>query len=93
MAESTFMRAPAPQPKKTLYTEAMEIFHHAADVMGLDPRVRVIHKPNGGLSDARNAGIAGATDLGGRRTVLVVDVAGIIGEVAGEPLPEPARTA
>ena len=27
-----------------------------------DPRVRVIHKPNGGLSDARNAGIAGATD-------------------------------
>ena len=24
-----------------------------------DPRVRVIHKPNGGLSDARNAGIAG----------------------------------
>jgi len=26
-----------------------------------DPRVRVIHKPNGGLSDARNAGIDGAT--------------------------------
>ena len=26
-----------------------------------DPRVRVIHKPNGGLSDARNAGIAQAT--------------------------------
>ncbi|MBT1172586.1 glycosyltransferase [Bifidobacterium sp. MA2] len=26
-----------------------------------DPRVRVIHKPNGGLSDARNAGIARAT--------------------------------
>ena len=26
-----------------------------------DPRVRVIHKPTGGLSDARNAGIAGAT--------------------------------
>ena len=26
-----------------------------------DPRIRVIHKPNGGLSDARNAGIAGAT--------------------------------
>ena len=26
-----------------------------------DPRVRVIHKPNGGLSDARNTGIAGAT--------------------------------
>ena len=23
-----------------------------------DPRIRVIHKPNGGLSDARNAGIA-----------------------------------
>lgn len=26
-----------------------------------DPRIRVIHKPNGGLSDARNTGIAGAT--------------------------------
>ena len=26
-----------------------------------DPRVRVIHKSNGGLSDARNAGIAQAT--------------------------------
>ncbi|WP_190972941.1 glycosyltransferase family 2 protein [Bifidobacterium rousetti] len=26
-----------------------------------DPRVRVVHKPNGGLSDARNAGIAHAT--------------------------------
>ena len=25
-----------------------------------DPRIRVIHKPNGGLSDARNAGIAEA---------------------------------
>ena len=25
-----------------------------------DPRVRVIHKPNGGLSDARNAGLAQA---------------------------------
>lgn len=26
-----------------------------------DPRIRVIHKPNGGLSDARNAGLAIAT--------------------------------
>ena len=26
-----------------------------------DPRIRVIHKPNGGLSDARNAGMAAAT--------------------------------
>ncbi len=26
-----------------------------------DPRIRVIHKPNGGLSDARNAGIEAAT--------------------------------
>lgn len=25
-----------------------------------DPRIRVIHKPNGGLSDARNSGIAEA---------------------------------
>ena len=41
MAEETFMRAPAPQPRKTVYTEAMEIFHRAADVMGLDRRVRL----------------------------------------------------
>lgn len=50
----------------------------------------VVVKPLGkALAGVR--GISGATDLGGRRTVLVVDVAGIIGEVAGEPLPEPAR--
>lgn len=41
MAEETFMRAPAPQPRKTVYTEAMEIFHRAADVMNLDSRVRL----------------------------------------------------
>src|SRR6476659_8970787 len=36
-----YMRAPAPSPKRTLYTEAMEIFHRAADLMGLDKRVRL----------------------------------------------------
>lgn len=41
MAEETFMRAPAPQPRKTVYTEAMEIFHRAADAMNLDSRVRL----------------------------------------------------
>ena len=42
MPEETFMRAPAPQqPRKTVYTEAMEIFERAADVMGLDRRVRL----------------------------------------------------
>ncbi|MGV3619453.1 MAG: Glu/Leu/Phe/Val family dehydrogenase [Archangium sp.] len=41
MAEENFMRAPAPQPRKTLYTEAMEIFHRAADAMNLDSRVRL----------------------------------------------------
>ncbi len=41
MAQETFMRAPAPQPRKTVYTEAMEIFERAADVMGLDKRVRL----------------------------------------------------
>jgi glutamate dehydrogenase (NAD(P)+) len=41
MPEETFMRAPAPQPRKTIYTEAMEIFHRAADAMNLDSRVRL----------------------------------------------------
>ena len=39
--EETFMRAPAPVAKRTLYTEAMEIFHRAADLIGLDKRVRL----------------------------------------------------
>src|SRR3954463_13949919 len=39
--EETFMRAPPTQPRKTVYTEAMEIFHRAADLMGLDHRVRL----------------------------------------------------
>jgi len=37
----TFMRAPAPTPKRTLYTDAMQIFHRAADLIGLAPRVRL----------------------------------------------------
>src|SRR6187399_2269735 len=40
-SEENFMRAPAPTPKRTVYTEAMEIFHRAADLMGLDSRVRL----------------------------------------------------
>ncbi|RKH11048.1 Glu/Leu/Phe/Val dehydrogenase [Corallococcus sp. CA053C] len=40
-SEETFMRAPAPSPKRTIYTEAMEIFHYAADLIGLDKRVRL----------------------------------------------------
>lgn len=39
--EENFMRVPAPQPRRTLYTEAMEIFHRAADLIGLDKRVRL----------------------------------------------------
>src|SRR5437879_13874957 len=39
--EENFMRAPAPTPKRTIYTEAMEIFHRAADLIGLDKRVRL----------------------------------------------------
>jgi glutamate dehydrogenase (NAD(P)+) len=41
MAEENFMRAPVPQPRKTIYTEAMEIFHRAAEAMNLDHRVRL----------------------------------------------------
>ncbi|MDY7228273.1 Glu/Leu/Phe/Val family dehydrogenase [Hyalangium rubrum] len=40
-SEENFMRAPAPSPKRTVYTEAMEIFHRAADLIGLDKRVRL----------------------------------------------------
>jgi len=35
------MRVPPPTPKKTVFTEAMEIFHRAADLIGLDKRVRL----------------------------------------------------
>ncbi|MFZ5469382.1 MAG: Glu/Leu/Phe/Val family dehydrogenase [Myxococcota bacterium] len=35
------MRALPPSPKRTLYTDAMEIFHRAADLIGLDKRVRL----------------------------------------------------
>src|SRR6478736_6285432 len=40
-SEENFMRVPPPTPKKTVYTEAMEIFHRAADLIGLDKRVRL----------------------------------------------------
>ncbi len=41
-APENFMRAPAPTTtKRTIYTEAMEIFHRAADLIGLAPRVRL----------------------------------------------------
>lgn len=40
-SEENFMRAPAPSPKRTVYTEAMEIFNRAADLIGLDKRVRL----------------------------------------------------
>src|SRR5688572_18722720 len=40
-SDENFMRVPAPQPRKTLYTEAMEIFHRAADLIKLDNRVRL----------------------------------------------------
>ncbi|MCI0673714.1 MAG: Glu/Leu/Phe/Val dehydrogenase, partial [Myxococcaceae bacterium] len=39
--EENYMRAPAPTPKRTVYTEAMEIFHRASDLIGLDSRVRL----------------------------------------------------
>jgi glutamate dehydrogenase (NAD(P)+) len=39
--QETFMRARAPTPRRTLYTDAMEIFHRAADLIGLAPRVRL----------------------------------------------------
>ncbi len=39
--QEVFMRAPAPSSKRTIYTEAMQIFHRAADLIGLAPRVRL----------------------------------------------------
>jgi glutamate dehydrogenase (NAD(P)+) len=41
MPQEQFMRVPDPQPKRTLYTDAMEIFHRAADLIDLAPRVRL----------------------------------------------------
>src|SRR5579863_5518190 len=35
------MRVMGEKSRKTIYTEAMEIFHRAADLCGLDPRVRL----------------------------------------------------
>src|SRR5678815_1740158 len=40
-SEIVHMRVPPPQPKKTVFTEAMEIFERAADLIGLDKRVRL----------------------------------------------------
>src|ERR1051326_3432155 len=40
-SEENFMRAPARSPKRTVYTEAMEISDRAADLIGLDKRVRL----------------------------------------------------
>src|ERR1700687_6446526 len=39
--QEVFMRVPPPTPKRTVYTDAMQIFHRAADVIGLAPRVRL----------------------------------------------------
>jgi glutamate dehydrogenase (NAD(P)+) len=39
--QEAFMRAIAPPPKRTIYTDAMQIFHRAADVISLPPRVRL----------------------------------------------------
>src|SRR5690349_6793153 len=35
------MRIPSTEKRKTIYTEAMEVFHAAADLIGLDHRVRL----------------------------------------------------
>jgi glutamate dehydrogenase (NAD(P)+) len=41
-SEENFMRAPATnEPRRTIYTEAMEIFDRAADLIDLDKRVRL----------------------------------------------------
>ena len=41
------MRQPATTNKRTAFTEAMEVFHRAADLMHLDPRVRLeIEEPD-----------------------------------------------
>jgi len=39
--QEPFMRAPTPAPKRTVYTDAMQIFHRAADLINLPPRVRL----------------------------------------------------
>src|SRR5262252_5464203 len=39
--QEPFMRAPTLAPKRTVYTDAMQIFHRAADLINLPPRVRL----------------------------------------------------
>src|SRR3954468_23656998 len=40
--EEALVSRPAPsEPRSTVYTEAMEVFHRAADLIGLDRRVRM----------------------------------------------------
>jgi len=39
--QEPFMRAPTPAPKRTVYTDAMQIFERAADLINLPPRVRL----------------------------------------------------
>jgi glutamate dehydrogenase (NAD(P)+) len=40
-ADQDFMRVSNLQPKRTLYTDAMQVFHRAADLVGLAPRIRL----------------------------------------------------
>ena len=41
MTETSLQPDPAPAAPRTIYTESMEIFHRAADVMNLDGRLRL----------------------------------------------------
>src|SRR5216683_339858 len=39
--QEALLRAAAPSLKRTVYTEAMQIFHRAAELISLPPRVRL----------------------------------------------------
>jgi two-component system chemotaxis sensor kinase CheA len=87
-------RGGAAAPPGPLFVVVVGLAHDrlALAVEAMVGQQDIVVKPLGrALSGVR--GIAGATDLGNRRTVLVLDVAGIIEEVAtGEPAAEVAQT-
>ena len=72
--EEALAPIPAPsEPRSTVYTEAMDVFHRAADLIGLDRRVRgrfrFMLEPRGCLAVERRGRAVHPADGGQRRPV------------------------